>query len=82
MIELTEERKKLREEILEIRREALSAQSLTESEKQTKINSLELETVSANVTIETKEMRTDKTKLDLVRQFFAAYSGSSRYHQR
>ena len=60
--ELTKKRIRLREEVVEVRRGAQSVNTSTESEKQKKINSLDL-IVSLNVTIEEKETVTDNNQV-------------------
>ena len=62
--ELTKKRTRLREEVVEVRRGAQSVNTSTESEKQKKINSLDL-IVSLNVTKKTKDKMTQKFKMDL-----------------
>ena len=77
----------LRREVTEVRKEAQSARTSTDSEKQTKINSLGMKIASFHVTTEMKEKMTDPIKLDLSRSeshvssFFAANTGSSMHRQ-
>ena len=64
---MTGQRTKLRDEVIQVRKEAQPAQALTDSEKKQRRSTVFIERFSLSVTIEAREKMTDTIKSDLNR---------------